>query len=48
MNDIFGTEVSLETTAACDAWNEMQLAFLAHSAATPGHLANVLEHEPGC
>ncbi|WP_039019337.1 tetratricopeptide repeat protein [Halocynthiibacter namhaensis] len=47
MNDIFGTEVSLETTAARDSWNKMQMAFLAHSAATPNHLADVLEREPG-
>lgn len=47
MNDIFGTEVSLETTAACASWDKMQLAFLAHSAATPGHLVDVLEREPG-
>jgi len=46
MYDIFGTEVSLETAAACNSWNKMQLAFLAHSAATPNHLADVLEREP--
>jgi len=46
LTDIFGSDVSLETPAAVDSWNKMQLGFLAHAAVTPTHLADVLEREP--
>ncbi len=44
--DVFGQTTSLVSTAACDAWNDTMLAFLAHSAATPQHLGKVLDIEP--
>jgi hypothetical protein len=46
LTDIFGSEVSLETSAALESWNKMQLGFLSHAAVTPTHLADVLEREP--
>jgi tetratricopeptide (TPR) repeat protein len=46
LTDTFGNDVSLETSEALDSWNKMQIAFLAHSAMTPTHLADVLEREP--
>ncbi len=46
LTDIFGSDVSLETPAAVDSWNKMQLGFLAHAAVTPTHLMDVLEREP--
>lgn len=46
LTDIFGSDVSLETPAAVDSWNKMQLGFLAHAAVTPTHLADVLKREP--
>ena len=46
LTDIFGNDVSLDTTAALESWNKMQMGFLAHAAITPTHLADVLEREP--
>ncbi|KAB7616150.1 tetratricopeptide repeat protein [Amylibacter sp. SFDW26] len=46
LTDIFGNDVSLETTAAVESWNKMQLGFLAHAAITPTHLMDVIEREP--
>lgn len=46
LTDIFGNDVSLETPEALESWNKMQIAFLAHAAITPTHLADVLEREP--
>ncbi|PUB16250.1 tetratricopeptide repeat protein [Yoonia sediminilitoris] len=46
MQDIFGQETTLTTTAALDRWNKTQLAFLAHGAGTPVHLAETLTAEP--
>lgn len=44
--DIFGQTTTLGHGPALDAWNKTQLAFLAHGAATPGHLAKALEAAP--
>jgi hypothetical protein len=46
LTDIFGSDVSLETPAALESWNKMQLGFLSHAAITPTHLADVLGREP--
>ncbi len=46
LTDIFGSDVSLETSAAVESWNKMQLGFLAHAAVTPTHLLDVLKREP--
>ena len=45
-HDCFGQTTSLEGAAARQAWDQTQLAFLAHGAATPVHLAATLEAEP--
>lgn len=45
--DLCGYDTSLTTQAAAESWDRMHLAFLAHGAATPAHLARVLELEPG-
>lgn len=47
LTDIFGNDVSLDSPSTRDDWDRMQLAFLAHSAATPTYLAAVLTAEPG-
>jgi hypothetical protein len=44
--DAFGQPVSLTTSEAVDAWNDMCLAFLAHGAATPQHLGRLLDAAP--
>ena len=44
--DAFGLSVSLAGPVAVQRWNAMQLAFLAHGADTPRHLAAVLRAEP--
>jgi len=44
--DICGAETGLTCPEALTAWNSMVAAFLAHGAATPTHLAAVLEREP--
>lgn len=46
MLDVFGQETTLGSKEALDAWNKTQLAFLAHSAATPGHLGEALTAAP--
>lgn len=45
-HDCFGQPTSLETDVACRAWDQTQLAFLAHGAETPIHLGKVLQAEP--
>ena len=45
--DLFGNETSVASAKALKDWNAMQLAFLAHGASTPTHLASVLETTPG-
>ncbi|MDD9910571.1 MAG: tetratricopeptide repeat protein [Ahrensia sp.] len=44
--DIFRQSVSLKNPKALQAWNKTQLAFLAHGASTPTHLAKTLEAAP--
>ena len=44
--DVFGQTVSLTRDATVADWSATQRAFLAHGAATPTHLARVLEAEP--
>jgi hypothetical protein len=44
--DICQSPVSLSSGAALESWNSMIRAFLAHGAATPVHLGQVLEAEP--
>lgn len=46
-HDIFGQRTSLTNAATLESWNTTMLAFLAHSAATPQHLGDVLNREPG-
>jgi len=46
LTDIFGNDVSLETPAALESWNKMQLGVLSHAAITPTHLMDVIEREP--
>ncbi|MEN0040134.1 MAG: tetratricopeptide repeat protein [Pseudomonadota bacterium] len=43
--DLFGQAVSLSASGDMDAWNAMQLGFLAHSAVTPDHLGKVIESD---
>ncbi|MDU8943764.1 tetratricopeptide repeat protein [Ovoidimarina sediminis] len=45
--DIFRQETTLASSMALAAWNDTQMAFLAHGAVTPEHLARTLEAEPG-
>ncbi|MEO9862934.1 MAG: tetratricopeptide repeat protein [Yoonia sp.] len=44
--DIFGQTTTVAAGPALDAWNKTQLAFLAHGAATPGHLGDALTAAP--
>lgn len=46
-HDAFGQPTGLESDKGLQDWNAAQLGFLAHSAATPEHLAAVLRAEPG-
>ena len=45
-NDCFGQTTTLSTDAARQAWDQTQLAFLAHGADTPMHLGAALTAEP--
>jgi tetratricopeptide (TPR) repeat protein len=45
-HDIFGQTTTLTAGLALDSWNKTQLAFLAHGAATPGHLGDTLTAAP--
>ena len=45
-HDCFGQITTLETDGALRAWDQTQLAFLAHGADTPVHLGAVLTAEP--
>ncbi len=44
--DVFGQTTTLTGAEALESWNKTQLAFLAHGAATPTHLAATLESDP--
>ncbi len=44
--DCFGQSTTTATPQAVEAWNATQLAFLAHGASTPTHLAATLEADP--
>ncbi len=44
--DMFGQGVTLQSPQALSDWNSAMMAFLAHSAATPGHLGATLTQEP--
>lgn len=46
MQDVFGQTTTLTDPQTIESWNKTQLAFLAHGAATPTHLAATLEAEP--
>ncbi|MEM7302400.1 MAG: tetratricopeptide repeat protein [Pseudomonadota bacterium] len=46
LQDIFGQQTTLSSPAALQSWNATMMAFLAHSAETPNHLASVLNTEP--
>ena len=45
-SDAFGYDLTTHDPATAKAWDKIVGAFLAHSAATPVHLAEVLEREP--
>mgnify|MGYP005839099407 CR=1 FL=1 len=45
-SDQFGYEVTVSSPKAAQDWNATVLGFLAHSASTPGHLAETLKAEP--
>ncbi|MEP5731737.1 MAG: tetratricopeptide repeat protein [Sulfitobacter sp.] len=45
--DICNAPVTLTNAATVEHWNSMIRAFLAHTPATPQHLGDVLEAEPG-
>ncbi|MEM9031800.1 MAG: tetratricopeptide repeat protein [Pseudomonadota bacterium] len=44
--DIFGQDTTLDASDALEAWNDTMLAFMAHGATTPEHLAKTLERAP--
>lgn len=44
--DAFGYDLTIGSSAALAAWDRTVAAFMAHSAATPVHMAEALEHEP--
>jgi hypothetical protein len=44
--DIFGQTTTVAAGPALEAWNKTQMAFLAHGAATPVHLGEVLNVAP--
>lgn len=44
--DLFGCPVTLSPTGDLSAWNDMQMAFLAHSASTPDLLGKTIESDP--
>lgn len=46
LQDLFGQEATLVSRKAQAAWDQTAMAFLAHSNATPQHLADTLEHAP--
>ncbi len=46
MQDIFGQTTTLTAGPALESWNQTQLAFLSHGAATPGHLGDTLSAAP--
>ncbi len=46
VDDIFGQRITLPDGHARESWNQTQLAFLAHGASTPLHLAATLKAAP--
>lgn len=44
--DCFGQPTTIATAAGVEAWNATQMAFLAHGATTPDHLAATLAADP--
>ena len=46
-DDIFGCPVSMTGEGDLTAWNDTQLAFLAHAATTPDHLGKSIVSDPG-
>ena len=46
-DDVFGCPVTLSPQGNLEAWNQTQLAFLAHAASTPDHLTKTIESDPG-
>ncbi len=45
-HDIFGCPVTISPSGDLEAWNNAQLAFLAHAAVTPEHLGKTLASDP--
>ena len=45
-HDLFGCAITTASPEAAASWDAMATAFLAHGAATPGHLAAALEADP--
>lgn len=45
-DDLFGNPTTVTSPEALNDWNAVQLGFLAHASATPGHLAALLQAEP--
>lgn len=46
-HDRFGCPIATASPEAAAAWDAMAMAFLAHGAATPAHLAAALDADPG-
>lgn len=46
-NDIFNCPVTLAADGDIEAWNAMQMGFLAHAAVTPDHLATTMASDSG-
>lgn len=44
--DVFGQPTTLSNSSTLEAWNNTLMGFMAHSAVTPKHLADVLNAEP--
>ncbi len=44
-DDVFGCPVSIAASGDLNSWNETQLGFLSHSAATPDHLAKTVSSD---
>ena len=46
-DDLFGCTVTMSSEGDMTAWNDTQLGFLAHAAATPDHLGKTMASDPG-
>ena len=46
-DDLFGCAVTMSSEGDMTAWNDTQLGFLAHAAATPDHLGKTMASDPG-